>query len=197
MHAPTTTQTHQIKSNKIDSGIKCEIERILQQIGFKTSTKIADTLQGSIWRISKPNTNTKKNKTAILKVSNRDLHIQSCGKVNGQTYKVHENILFEKIILQYLSKQDNYSDKIIKYHYGFKTKTNYYLLLQDGGNCLFDFACKAHQFINKGILDIEHWKQVTKIIFKQMVECIDYIHNKNVIHFDISLENFLISDVNV
>eukprot|EP00488_Nonionellina_sp_1-RS-2012_P002384 TRINITY_DN4550_c0_g1_i1.p1 TRINITY_DN4550_c0_g1~~TRINITY_DN4550_c0_g1_i1.p1 ORF type:complete len:179 (-),score=46.02 TRINITY_DN4550_c0_g1_i1:454-990(-) len=30
-----------------------------------------------------------------------------------------------------------------------------------------------------------------------MIECIDYIHSKNVAHFDISLENWLINDVEV
>eukprot|EP01084_Bolivina_argentea_P315944 547536_1 len=41
------------------------------------------------------------------------------------------------------------------------------------------------------------WHKVVKIIFKQMIECIEFIHSKNVCHFDISLENFLINDVKV
>jgi len=32
---------------------------------------------------------------------------------------------------------------------------------------------------------------------KQMIECVDFLHSKDVVHFDISLENWLINDVKV
>ena len=73
--------------------------------------------------------------------------------------------------------------------------TDYYLVMEDGGGSLFDFVMNAHRFIQLGILDTSHWIQVVKVIFKQMIECIQFIHDQNVCHFDISLENFVINDV--
>ena len=69
--------------------------------------------------------------------------------------------------------------------------------MQDGGQQLFQFIQKVHQYIAVGRIDINEWHKMVKIIFKQMVECIEYIHSKNVAHLDISLENFLISEINV
>ena len=69
--------------------------------------------------------------------------------------------------------------------------------MEDGGGSLFDFVKSAHKLIRLGILEISHWIQVVKHIFKQMIECIEFMHNKQACHFDISLENFLINDVDV
>ena len=67
--------------------------------------------------------------------------------------------------------------------------------MEHGGKGLFEFIVEAHELIEKGQIEISEWHKVVQIIFKQMIECIEYIHNKNVCHFDISLENFLINDV--
>ena len=69
--------------------------------------------------------------------------------------------------------------------------------MEDGGTSLFKFITDAHKLIQLGKLDVSHWKEVVKFMFKQMVECIDYLHGKGICHFDISLENFLINDVPV
>ena len=69
--------------------------------------------------------------------------------------------------------------------------------MEDGGGSLFDFIQKAHQLIKDSTIAISHWQQVVKVIFKQMLEAIEYIHSKNVCHFDISLENFIINDVQI
>merc|ERR1712228_52906 len=67
-----------------------------------------------------------------------------------------------------------------------------------GGHSLFDFNNKIHDYIKDGSIDISEWHKVLKIIFRQMVECLNYLHNKkSVCHFDISLENFLINDIDV
>ena len=68
---------------------------------------------------------------------------------------------------------------------------------EDGGFPLFDFVVKVHQLIEIGKLEITEWHRIAKIIFKQMIEVIEFIHSKHVAHFDISLENFLINDVDV
>ena len=70
--------------------------------------------------------------------------------------------------------------------------------MEDGGSTsLFEFTVKVHQLIESGHIEISEWQKVVKIIFKQMVDCLEYLHNKNICHFDISLENFLINDVKV
>ena len=66
--------------------------------------------------------------------------------------------------------------------------------MEYGGKSLFDFIFKAHQLISRGNIDISEWHKVVKIIFKQMIECIEFIHKYSICHFDISLENFLICD---
>ena len=78
------------------------------------------------------------------------------------------------------------------------SQLNYYLVMEDGGDVsLFDFVVKVHRLIQMGKLRISEWHRVAKIIFKQMIEAIEYIHSKNVCHFDICLENFVINDVDV
>ena len=69
--------------------------------------------------------------------------------------------------------------------------------MEDGGCSLFDFVKKCHRCIQERVLSISHWKQVVKVIFKQMIEAIQYIHSKNTCHFDVSLENFIINDVEI
>ena len=70
--------------------------------------------------------------------------------------------------------------------------------MEDGGDsALFHFVENAHKLIKAKILDIPHWIEVVKVIFKQMIECIEFIHSKNICHFDISLENFVINSVDV
>eukprot|EP00483_Globobulimina_turgida_P004884 UN04893 len=69
--------------------------------------------------------------------------------------------------------------------------------MEDGGSSLFDFVIKAHDYVRNGAISIREWQRVCKVIYKQMIECIHYIHSKNVCHCDISLENFLVNDVQV
>ena len=69
--------------------------------------------------------------------------------------------------------------------------------MEDGGTSLFEFAKQAHEYIRQCQIDIAHWKQVVRIILEQMVEAIAYIHSLNIVHFDISLENWLINEVKV
>ena len=68
-------------------------------------------------------------------------------------------------------------------------------MMEHGGSGLFKFVKDAHAFISEGHLSHIEWEKAVKVIFKQMVEAIEFIHSKNVCHFDISLENMLISDV--
>ena len=74
---------------------------------------------------------------------------------------------------------------------------NYYLIEEDGGQQLFQFIHRVHELISSNKIDINDWIKMVKLIFKQMIECIEFIHSKNIAHFDLSLENFLITQVKV
>ena len=70
--------------------------------------------------------------------------------------------------------------------------------MEDGGCCsLFEFVNKAHGLILRGMISMTEWHRVAKIIFKQMIESVQFIHSKRICHLDISLENYLINDISV
>ena len=71
------------------------------------------------------------------------------------------------------------------------------MIMEDGGESLFSFVAKAHKFITLGMIDIPQWWKICKIIFKQMIECIEFIHKHNICHMDLSLENIVINDISI
>eukprot|EP01083_Nonionella_stella_P304480 1058364_1 len=163
-----------------------------EKIGLMNATKITDTLQGCIYRGSNEN-----EQSVVMKVTDQYLHAQSSAMVDGHTYHCAENVLVEQSILKYLTLCKDCPDSIVQFLLFFQTDREYVMVMEDGGCSLFSFIKKAHQLIESGKIEISHWKEVVRVIFKQMIECIDFIHSNNVAHFDISLENFLINDVNV
>merc|ERR1719464_182705 len=160
----------------------------LKEAGFGEPVCISSTLQGSIYKTSN---------NSVVKITNRCLHKHSLGIVNNRIHNLKENILREATILKCLTMQRNAPKSIIKYRNFLACETNYYLVLEDGGHSLFDFVTRAHHLISIGHLDIVEWHKAVKVIFKQLVECIDFMHQCRICHFDISLENILINDVRI
>jgi len=189
----------------------------LNKAGYYNVTKLADTLQGTVWRVSKgsldsldsvdikasspsskPDPLIKDATTTVIKVTNKYLHQKGIGVMNDTIYNVQEDILQEGNILNILTSSQDAPKSIVKYHSFFRSKYDYFLEMEDGGTTsLFNFCVKVHQLIEKGHIEITEWHRVVKIIFKQMVDCLEYIHSKNIAHFDISLENWIINDVKV
>eukprot|EP01084_Bolivina_argentea_P234822 395311_1 len=168
-----------------------KIHHFLYKSGFVAISKITDTLQGNIWKAS-----TKySNQNVVIKVTNKDLHFKSICISNNA--KVCENIIMEKRILKRLSKDKKCPQSIINFKHFFASNNNYFLIMEDGGNNLLDFVIKVHKFLENGFLDIDNWHKLVKHILKQMIECIEYLHSKNICHFDISLENMLISNAEI
>eukprot|EP00483_Globobulimina_turgida_P012531 UN12554 len=67
--------------------------------------------------------------------------------------------------------------------------------MEDGGSDLFEYVVKCHNLIRKGKLDRKEYRLICKKIFRQIIELLDYLHNKhNICHLDISLENMLIKN---
>eukprot|EP01083_Nonionella_stella_P286986 976793_1 len=181
----------------VDAKNTRKILRVLKKIGFTQGTKIVDTLQGSIWRAEKKK-KTSPGETAIIKITDQHLHKHSLTvPINGNRYHVKEDILLEQSILKYLTEQENVPKSVVKFEKFCRSNSSYYLVMEDGGSSLFNFINKSHQLARLPKVEVCNWSEVVHIIFKQMIECIDYIHSKNVCHFDISLENFVINDVDI
>eukprot|EP00486_Rosalina_sp_Unknown_P008310 CAMPEP_0201594492 /NCGR_PEP_ID=MMETSP0190_2-20130828/191789_1 /ASSEMBLY_ACC=CAM_ASM_000263 /TAXON_ID=37353 /ORGANISM="Rosalina sp." /LENGTH=371 /DNA_ID=CAMNT_0048054119 /DNA_START=71 /DNA_END=1182 /DNA_ORIENTATION=+ len=136
-------------------------------------------------------------KAIVIKVANKYLQENALARVGTTTVAVYEDVISEAGILKYLTEDDKCPKSIVKFDRFFKTSKDYFLMMEDGGSSLFKFVTDAHKLIQLGKLEVSHWTKVAKIISKQMLEAIEYIHSKNVCHFDLSLENFLINDPNV
>eukprot|EP01084_Bolivina_argentea_P009424 17591_1 len=172
------------------------LERTFAAAGLTNPSKIATTLQGSIWRA----THDSSIDEIVVKVSNKSLHQKSIVVVDGQKYMVHENIISEMDILKYLTtgpESKSCPNSIVKYIGSLQSDTDYLLLMDFGGGSLMEFVIKIHEYIKSGHIAISEWRKVVRIIYSQMIECIEYIHSRNVCHLDISLENWLINDCKV
>eukprot|EP01083_Nonionella_stella_P083804 231771_1 len=160
--------------------------RLMKSVGYEDCVKIADTIQGSIWKCLHTGTR----KRVVIKMIDKYLAINKIRVEGKLEIAVLENIKKEISILKQLSEDKRCPNSIIKYKASFKSNKHYFLVMEDGGRDVLKFAAKAHKFIASGHLEISEWHRMVRIIFKQMVEAIEYIHSKNVCHFDISLENF-------
>eukprot|EP01083_Nonionella_stella_P099171 278858_1 len=170
-----------------------EVVSSLLNAGYTQAIKIADSMQGSVWR----SLATYSNSNVVIKAANKSLHNMSMVVINGLTYSVYENIVNETAILKYLTEDTLCPKSLVKYLNGFESNDSYFLVMQDGHHSLFNFTQSIHQYIESGHIEVADWHRMVKIIVKQMVECIEYIHSKGVCHFDISLENFLIDNIDV
>ena len=81
--------------------------------------------------------------------------------------------------------------------HGLTSNMHYYLVNEFGGGDLLDFVVKAHDLIACGKLCLTEWHKLIKLLFAQMLEAVEYIHEMNVCHFDISVENVVLDEVNV
>eukprot|EP01083_Nonionella_stella_P085172 236034_1 len=168
-------------------------EPMLAKMGYLEPRKICDTLQGSIWRA----TQTKSKRRCVVKITDRALHSNSMMILDGQRLNVHEDIVKEQQILQYLSQDAKCPNSIVRYVDYIKSHQHHVLVMSDGGYPLFDFVVKAHHLLAEGHFDVSEWHSLVKTIFVQMICAIDFMHSKGVCHFDISLENFCLNDIHV
>jgi len=169
-----------------------KVRTVIEKAGFSNPCKVACTLQGSLW--------TANNQVAavVVKVTDKLLHETSMTRrVSTETkkrYAVKENILKEAHILMHLNKKKHFLPFIPIFHTMFQSNTKYYLVMEHCGQSLFAFTRRAHEWIIARKLSILEWLKVVRVIFQQMVHCVQFAHSKNICHFDVSLENFLIDD---
>jgi len=172
-----------------------QLNELLHPLGFEAQRSIADTLQGQIWTVK----HAQSQQECILKVTSKQLHSEKISMVLNQPVVIQEDIVKEATVMKYLSRfHDEYPSSIIAYKGFFESNKNYYLLMEHGGDPMFDFIVHAHDLLERKRLDIAEWMRVVRVIFKQMVQAIDFLHSHNVVHMDLSLENMtMVNDVKV
>lgn len=69
------------------------------------------------------------------------------------------------------------------------------LVLEDGGCDLFNFTTECHEKIALGTMRISDWRATTKRIAIKLARIIRDLHDVNLCHLDLSLENVLIENV--
>mmetsp|Transcript_23258 Transcript_23258/g.37260 ORF Transcript_23258/g.37260 Transcript_23258/m.37260 type:complete len:332 (+) Transcript_23258:94-1089(+) len=181
-------------SSKKQSTQDSNIVGVLKEYGLSCSRKLACSLQGSVWKARDAH-----GKQLVVKVTSKRLYESATAKIEGNYYPIQEDIKKEAQLLHYLTAQQHSAPPpfIVKFVAFFESTKNYYLIMEHGGGSLFEFVVKAHNLIVAGKLDIEEWHNCVKIIYKQLMDAIHFIHSKNVCHFDVSLENLVINDVKI
>jgi len=165
---------------------------LYDKTGYKVTTKIASTLQGSIYKAI----NSSKNECIVKRTSVR-LHNKGVGRVNGKLYKINENIVNEASIMKYLNfKKPKGSRKCMVQFIDFYCDgKNCFLLMEYGGKSMVDHVIEFHHKIDEGKIKLKIWKQHVKILFKQMSAFVYWLHNDaRLAHLDISLDNMCIKD---
>eukprot|EP01083_Nonionella_stella_P281768 958914_1 len=142
-----------------------QIKSTMKQHGYINNAKLCETLQGTIWSSTHPDTNT----PVVIKATSKQLHRDSVVIFNGKTYYVQENILKERALLKYLTIQPNCPKSIVKYIDFFSDNSHYYLVMQNGGHSLFDFVVKVHDCLKNNKISILEWHKMVRLIFKQMI----------------------------
>ncbi|OMJ75332.1 hypothetical protein SteCoe_25526 [Stentor coeruleus] len=101
---------------------------------------------------------------------------------NGLTYNQlkSKGVLRESAVLSKLNHH-----KIIKFYEMLEDHFNFYIVTElcEGGN-LGERLKKLHKFTEEATLEI----------MKQVLEAVQYLHSKNIVHRDIKLENILLTD---
>eukprot|EP01084_Bolivina_argentea_P046872 86337_1 len=166
------------------------VEDTIRNKGYIPLKKISKTLQGCIWKVKKLD------KSYIIKVAKKSLHIQSLTiNKQGKKIKIAENIVKEASIQKYLTI-NNPPTSLAKYEDFFQDNCNLYLVMEDAGKELFEFVVKCHTLIKRGLISVKQWKIFCKNALKQMIYLLEWLHDKmHCVHLDLSLDNFVIKNV--
>jgi len=160
---------------------------VFDRTGYTVQNKIATTLQGSIYYgthdIKEP---------CVLKRACIKLHKNNAGIMHNQIIKVNENIVKEAKILKYLTSLNGNIPGLTKFIDFWNDDKNFFLIMEYGGESLFQHIMIMHKNIRQNKLQISIWKEHVKILFKQMCLFINWLHNAKICHLDISLENLSI-----
>eukprot|EP00484_Ammonia_sp_Unknown_P005936 CAMPEP_0197073706 /NCGR_PEP_ID=MMETSP1384-20130603/210741_1 /TAXON_ID=29189 /ORGANISM="Ammonia sp." /LENGTH=519 /DNA_ID=CAMNT_0042512545 /DNA_START=79 /DNA_END=1638 /DNA_ORIENTATION=- len=188
---------------------KSDLDRLFESKGYEIEKKLADTLQGQVYRcrVTKLDANLQyfDSDRVVIKATRKDLHSEGMTILEtGHKKRVQENILKETEILKQLTFGDSEHDindhesptkYMTRYIDFFENKETYFLVMEDGGDDLFEYVVKCHNLLRKGKIGRKEWRLICKKMFRQIMQLIDYLHDKHQIcHLDVSLENMLIQN---
>lgn len=161
-----------------------KLQLTLTQAGFGNVEKLADTLQGSVWRSHAKN--------LIIKCADKALAAKSTVILDGAEYRGHENILKEISMLKYLASHKHCPRSLVHYKGSFQSDSHLFCVMEYGGDTLLNFTQRAHAALEANQMSHAEWHRVVRVIVKQTIEAVSFLHSLRVCHMDISLENILI-----
>eukprot|EP01083_Nonionella_stella_P296364 1006816_1 len=152
---------------------KYDFKNSLLSNGYEFYSVIRKTLQGQII-IAKQSSRTGNH--IVIKMSNKTLCNKGITMINDKEIPIKENITNEKDILKRLTNANPppYMTNYIDY---FDDAEHHFLVMEHGGMGLFHFAHQFHNYISNGCFSIVRWQNICKLLFKQMVMFIDWLHN--------------------
>eukprot|EP01083_Nonionella_stella_P087770 244304_1 len=168
------------------------VENVLKCKGYADCKRISEALQGDVYEAA----NSKNGSTNIIKVANKTLYKKQITCINGKRIKIQEDIVREASILRHLT-QHNPPPSLTKYKHFFDDSQNFFLVMEHGGENLFDFVKECHQCIEYGLISNSVWLAFCKTAMQQMVDVVAWLQQMHCCHLDISLENFVIHNLEV
>jgi len=161
---------------------------ILLRYGIHVLFKLTSTLQGSIYAgIDDIYGN------CIIKRCDINLHEKKLGIIKNEIVNVSEDIIKEVNIMTYLHKSHKKPKGVLNVYHFLYDNNNMYFIMEHGGLSLYDHCQEYHKLILNGKLKVKEWIIHVKILFKQLINIIFWLHNEiKLCHMDISLENILI-----
>lgn len=109
------------RATKLKRGEAIPQDPFINKAGYIITSKINDTMQGSIYRAIKQSTK----QSVVIKKTSLELHSKSIVIVDGIKYRVNENILKETAILKYFHDDKNCPKSIVQYIDSFKRYSIY------------------------------------------------------------------------
>ena len=174
-----------VKNNK--NSRHYSIRQTLKQKNIKIKSALSQTLQGQVLLCEQ---NRQK---CVVKIASIKLHKNGITKISNKTMKVQENIVKEYAIMKFLQIKDPPKGHVNALGF-YKDSVYYVLAMEYAGKDLFKYVYNHTKMVHDGLLSGKFWINHVKKLFKQMCEYIRWLHNNNVCHLDISLENCLIKD---
>ena len=154
--------------------------------GFRKIKKLQKSLQGHIYlgeTILARNTlrvqQRSRGRLVIIKQTNKFLHNERECMQNGCRIVVDEDIVKEANILQHLTVKHSVPGSVIPKIIEFvESDRSFYLIMRHAGNLtLKEFVDTAHDYIQRDMMSIAHWKKICKYISWQIVATLHWMHN--------------------
>jgi len=165
-----------------------DYKRTLSRHGYIIIKEIANTLQGFIFEAKDIETN----EIVIVKMAEIALFKRKKSRCGAS---VQENIFQEMKLIKDIQRKCS-SKSFVKFIESFQDSKYFFAIMEHGGQGFFDYVVTSHQRIENNEISKDEWKKHLKVLFKQIVKLISWLHNECfVCHLDISLENMVIKGV--